>query len=957
MAQWSRMGGGAAITRREAEVLELVRAHATNAEIAGRLYVSERTVESHVSSLLRKFAVADRRALIRAVAALEPAAGAADHLPPELELIADPPSFVGRDEEQAQLRAAWDRAADGQALAVVVAGEAGIGKSRLVAELSHDVHRRGARVLLGASFEDDHDAYRPFVDVAVAIASKLDDEEARACAGAGARALAVLSPELALRLDPFGDFAGEAADQVSVVDALCRWVLAEAERRPLLLVLEDLHWMGQTGRAVLRSLVRRTKRVPMLVVCTTRDTAPDLDTDLAALLGQLERLPTVRTISVGGLGPEAVARVAGVDDQQAERIHADTGGNPLLVKHTASTVGRPESLAALLARREALLDPSARDVLDLASTLGAEFDAEILVRDSQDGLLPVLESLESAEQAGWILPLPGIHGRFTFVHPLFRSHRYESLPLRRRLELHRRASIALAARGHERLSERARHACLAVPVGDARSAIELACQAGEAAERSCAFHEAAGHYRRAQDVVGALEPFDARTSLDLRIRLAAVLHHAGDPEGLTMLLEAAESARTTGDHASLVRAALAIPHFGAIMNPTGDDLRFIAITRDALDALEPDMKAERVLLTADLACQLVYTGRIPESLRVFEDALGAARDLGDVALLGRVLQAGRHVMNFVGRLDEYEQMAHELGDLGQQLGDIPFLVAAKWGQAIALRQRGDVDAWLRAVRRFRGELADHPLAFFRLALQSQETDEALLQGRLAEADRRIVDMAPIEVSVGYRGVWTALHLAFLRRLQGRDDELRPFFERLVRGRPGQIATRRAVLGAICAHEGDHETAKQILDELRELDVPEMMSWDMTFSELAELADIEGDVGAGRRVIDAVTPFAGLLGCYGPTVGRPFDQVLAQAALVVDPVAAAEHAARAVARSRERGTPVFLARELTFLAEARRRVGRPPGEVEPLVLEAQSLADATGAGVVHADLARYGLACR
>jgi hypothetical protein len=125
-----------------------------------------------------------------------------------------------------------------------------------------------------------------------------------------------------------------------------------------------------------------------------------------------------------------------------------------------------------------------------------------------------------------------------------------------------------------------------VPLGDATTAIDLACRAGEAAERSCAYHEAAAHYRRAHDALGALDPLDPRTGLDVSIRLGAVLHHAGDPECLALLLQAAETARDTGDQTALVRAAIAIPHFGAILNPLGDDLRFMAITRDALDALD-----------------------------------------------------------------------------------------------------------------------------------------------------------------------------------------------------------------------------------------------------------------------------------------------------------------------------------------------------------------------------------
>jgi DNA-binding NarL/FixJ family response regulator/tetratricopeptide (TPR) repeat protein len=942
------------ITRREAEVLTLVCEHLTNAEIGVRLHVSERTVESHVTSLLRNFGVADRRELIRHA---QPANVLIDSLPASLELLADRSTYVGRAPELRVLREAWLRAAAGHTVAVVVSGEAGSGKSRLVAEFARELHDAGGRVMLGASFEDEQDAYQPFVELLTADATRLVDSEVVRRAGDGATALAVLSADLRRRLGLSRQPVGRVADRVPVIDAICGWLAAStAAGSPLLLVLEDLHWMSSTGREVVRSLLRRRPQARTLVVCTTRDTSPDIDADLSRLLGDLERLPTVQTMRLGGLDTHEIAQLAGVRATEAEQIHANTDGNPLLVLHAAAIDRHGESLSSLLGRRGALLDPSTRDTLDLAATIGAEFDAALLVTDDGDGLPSVLESLEAAERAGWILALPGRTGRFAFVHPLFRTHRYESLPLRRRLELHLQAAIALAQRDDERSqSEQARHACLAVPLGDVRTAIELACRAGDAAERCCAYQEAAAHYRRAHDALGALDPPDAATSLDVTVRLGAVMHHAGDGRGLDMLLDAADRARRIGDQAALVRAATAIPHFGAILNPLGDDPRPMEITEAALAVLDDVPSRERAVLTADLACHLLYTGLVAQAIEASSEALAVARSLDDPDLVATVAMACRHVAYFPARLDDYELLTYELRDLGHRLGRVPFEVSGLFGIAILHRCRGELDRWRRALERCREALAHHPLAFFQLSLLGEAINDLLLQGRLADAELLVAQLAPAETAIGHPLVWTALYVAPLRRLQGRDDEIRRPLERAVRVRRGQPAVRRAMLGAVYARIGEHGQARRILEEVRDVHVPEMLGWDVFHSELAEIADIERDTGSAQRVIDAVDAYRGQLSSFGPVVGRPYDQMLAQASLAVDPSAAEQHAVRAVNHSRQRNTPVHLARELTFLAEARRRCGASLKEVRPLVAEAQALAQVTCAAVVDADIERFGLA--
>jgi hypothetical protein len=395
------------VTRREAEVLAALAERLTNAEIAARLYVSERTVESHVASLLRKLEAPNRLVLgdmAKEVLKTPPS------LPPALELLADPPGYVGRSDELGGLRALWSRSAAGQMLFCVVSGEAGIGKSRLVAEIAIEVHQAGARVLLGSCFEDMALPYLPFVQALTDDMDGLPDEEARRRVGPAAEALARIVPDVARRLSMPArtDVLDLESARVDVASGLHGYLSRAAEAQPILLVIEDAHWATPTTLGALRHLARVGGHAPVLVLVTTRDAAPDLHDALKVFLGDLARLPTVERIELGGLHADDVAtlldRLGASADPAA--VVAETGGNPLFVREVArsSNGGVGGSLGSLLSRRYALLDKEDLALLDVASVIGSEFDAELVGITSSRTVAEVLDSLERAEDAGLIAP-------------------------------------------------------------------------------------------------------------------------------------------------------------------------------------------------------------------------------------------------------------------------------------------------------------------------------------------------------------------------------------------------------------------------------------------------------------------------------------------------------------------------------------------------------------------------
>ena len=956
----SRWGatGEETVSPREAEVLGLIGEHLTNAEIAARLYISERTVESHVSSLLRKLGLSHRRELARHGAPVVAREAGPPPLPPALALLADEASFVGRAHERLVLRRQWELARDGHTLLVFVMAEAGMGKSRLVSEFATDVHAQGARVLLGACHEDVDEPYGPFIEAIVDDASGTEPAELRRRAGDASDVLARLSPELArvmgVTIGSQRTADADASERSIVVDAVRQWFVDRAAAVPCVLVIEDLHWATSTTRDVVRHLARRANRAPLLIVVTTRNTKPDLDADLAALLADLERTPSVRRLLLYGLRPDEVGLLVGATGEEAEAISVETGGNPLLATHMGSDPGH-RTLPGWLLRRDALLDDESRAVLDMAATFGVEFDADRLAAAHGAPLLRVLELLESAEAAGLVVPHPARLARFTFVHALFRAHRYDELPLRRRLELHARAAAALATpQADDRVqSERARHACLALPLGDAREAVELVRAAGQRAEQAHAYDEAVTHYRRGIDAARFLEPVDPDAILDLTVRIGAALHHRGDPDGLPMLLDAAQQARETGNAGALVRAAMAIPQFGA-MGFVGPMPEGRAVTEAALAALASDPSPERARLQMDLASHWRYLD-IDTARRLAGDAEEIARDLGDPEVLGAVLNSARHVFSHPSRIDDRVRIGTELVELGHRVGRLSLTLGGLHSLAASHYERGDLAAWREGYERFTSVLGEHSLAFFQIQAIVYRAHRAFLSGELQRAERIAAETVPLSVGIGAGRVFAGSITAACRRLQARDAELVDRVERAARR--SQETWYRCALAALQARSGRLEPARQTLRQLRKdgFAIRQIYPWSSAVSDLAEAAEVAGDREVAAHVLSVAEPYAGRIGLSGPHPGRPFEQVLAQAALAVDePIAAAEHANRAVEASRARETPVFLVRELVFLAEARRRCGATADEVRPLVGEASAIAERVGARVALVDIDRYQL---
>jgi DNA-binding CsgD family transcriptional regulator len=949
------------LTRRETDVLAALAERLTNAEIAARLFVSERTVESHVAALLRKLEATNRRELAD-IATHEQALDRESHLPAVLELLVEPAGFVGRVDERRRLGELWRRCRTGPSRIAVIAGEAGIGKSRLAAEFAAEVDQSGGRVLLGMCFEDAEAPFQPFVQAIGDDLADLSEVSVRRRAGNDAAVLARIIPDLARRtagiaatndLDP-------VSGQATIAAAVGRYLRRAAEEAPLLLVIEDLHFASATTRATVRHLARSPIHAPILTLITTRDTAPDVEAELRVLLGDLARMPAVDSISLGGLPAADVADLLARLGSSADTttVTNETGGNPLLVVEVARSRGDTSvSLHALLARRYALLTDADLTVVDVASVVGTEFEADVVARSVGCDLEVALASLERVGAAGLVHAVPRRPGRFAFTHALFRRNRYDSMPLRTRLMIHHHVADTLAARlpaDDTVLPELARHALIAAPVGDPPRAVEYAMRAAARSERSLGLAEAATHYRRALQVAAAMQEPQPDLVLALTTKLGEVLNGIGDPQSREVLLRAAAMAREAADPGALADVALAMIRYGGVPAP-GADPDFVAIVQEALVALGQEPSALRARALAALAEDVTFTDP-NRALQLLHEALNIAEGLGDPETLGHVLLSYRLAGKIPGNADAGHPTANRLITLGRRTGHTPFVLHGLVQRAWTFRDEGDLASADRAMSAARSFLGDEPAPVYAALFTLYRSSQLMLAGNLAGAEDAANEVVTIATPFDTT-LWYGPALMAIRGHQARLGELIPLIEAGT-GHTAFGGSYQAVLAAAYAFAGRLEDARSILTAISSndfRDVRRNQLWLTDLTSLAEATDILGHQAAATAIAEQLQPFAGRIAAISATVVSSVDLVLAQMALVTgDHQGARQAAEQAVSASRERKTPLFLGRELLRLAAARRHLGDSPKRTQHLVHEALAIADRTGGTLIQHEARRLGL---
>lgn len=487
--------------------------------------------------------------------------------------------FVGREIELEQLRWMLDEVRAGHGRLILVAGEPGIGKTRLTCELAGEARIAGMQVLYGRMWEvDGAPPFWPWVQILRSWIETCAPEQLARVLGTDAAMIAQLVPEIAERIPglPALPQLDAAEARFRLFDAVTRVLERVAGADPLVVVLDDLHRADASSLRLLQFLARQMDDTRLLVIGTFRDTRADINEDFAGVLVELGREPVTRRVKLDGLGKEHVACLvelaAGAEAAPpglVAKLYERTDGNPLFLTQLVQPLARqddpdlvrfeeeldervPQQVQEVVQWRLRQLPEGARAILAVASVIGRDFHLNALRAVSGVAMEPLAELIEQAAGFGVVDEVPGAVGGYRFSHVLVRDALYRQLGARR-ARVHRQVGEALerlyAPDLGPHLAELAHHF---VQAATPAKALEYLTRAGERALGLLAYEEAARLFE-----LGLAQSPDEARRCELLLALADAQTRAGElVSAQETFLRAAGSARTLGAPQQLARAAL-----------------------------------------------------------------------------------------------------------------------------------------------------------------------------------------------------------------------------------------------------------------------------------------------------------------------------------------------------------------------------------------------------------------
>lgn len=774
---------------------------------------------------------------------------------------------------------------------VCLAGEPGIGKTRLLTELADFARADGACVLLGrASPSVGVPAYVPFKEALSQYIDHCPPAVLQSLAGDDLAQIAVLLPTLRDRLPSLTTHPSIAPvqERYRLFDSIAGFFLgiARSSSSGAVLLLDDLHAADPPTLALLQHLAGKLSTAPLLIIGAYRTADVEQPSALHNVVAEFSRQELSGHLLLKPLSPAAVVTmISGMTNAEvapavSDTIHQQSGGIPFYVREIVRHLqtegddlsdahivsrnwGIPEGIRLVIDKRLATLSPAAQQILRAGAVLGdgATLDILAAVCDLQDDVF--LDALEEALRADIVREDDaGYH----VSHALIRETVYREIPLARRQRLHYRAAEAIerlhAQHRHHEIGRVATHYRLAGPVADPLKSIETSQRAGATAAAVCAWEEAIVHWQAASELLDELDPEVVPASLtrrcDLLLDLGRMHGYAGNGDQARETFRlAAATARQLGAPDRLAWAAIG---YGDVY-ATGSavDGYLVDLLEAALVGLGPADSPLRARVLTSLAMALRYAPDEEHRITLVRTAVAMARRTGDQATLTVALTA-LHVADWEpGNLAERLDAATEAVRLAEETGD---RILAYWGhhwRAIDLLEAGDIgalDRELEAQRCLAEELRTPSYLWNSLRLRATR---AIMTGDFEAGER----LATEAFEIGGRIDPVDAHAMYITQLwnirlwQGRLDELVAAWEHYCTYYRA-IPAWRARLAWLYAELGRDNEARQVIESLAThgaAAVPREMHWLSAMAFLAEACSRVRDATHAAAIYDLLKPYA------------------------------------------------------------------------------------------------------
>jgi transcriptional regulator with XRE-family HTH domain len=796
-------------------------------------------------------------------------------------------TLVDREKELGFLRDAWSSAAAGHRVLTLVAGEPGIGKTALTAELARLVRADGGLVLYGRWDEEVLAPYQAFREALADYSRACPEELLRRDLAGLAGDIARLCPEPTQRIgaSAAAPLVAAEAERFRLFESLDTWVGRMGSRHPVLFVLDDLQWADQPSFLLLQHLMQARRATPLLAVAMYRDTEVDRGT-LPTAFPSLARDIDCRRLPLRGLAPDAIAALLEAvvgrpfgdrESLMVGQLVRDTAGNPFFLREMARHLAEagafdreaarfgqtpaeiPESVREMVRSRLRRVSADCAKALQVASVIGEGFDAALVVSASSQPDAEVIDLLEEAARAGLIVEIDDEPDCWQFSHSLTRRVTADELSMSRRVRLHQRIGEALESRPGVSPAELAHHFGAAASKDSAQKAVHYERLAGERALDEVAAEVAERHFSRALELLDRFAPQQQALRCELLLQLAGAHDRAGEYASRDeRYTEAADAARRLGNGTLLARAALG---YGGILPATAfPDPRAQALLEESLDRLGEEDSGTRATVLARLAHWLHTERPYPQRRELSDRSVAMARGTANPRTLATVLLHRCWALDGPDDVRDALAVGEEIIGIGTEsagpevtLEGLRILLAAQF-------ESGEHPAAAATAVRLTtlARKARHP-EFIRLSTM-WDIAVANLEGRFADAEELAAELGPRLARIGHpqaRLIPVAQTFPW-GVLRGRSATYIPMLERLSEMEPAN-ASWPAITAWCLAESGSRDQAADLLRRIKPAaaaDADKNYQWWAVIVGFSGAVDLVGDREWAEVLYDVAAPYAG-----------------------------------------------------------------------------------------------------